>query len=55
MAIGWTDTNKPEAYQRSRIGFVRTRYGYTPPGNNTDICTMLGIVTATLRSWAAFH
>jgi len=28
----------------ARVGFVRTRYGYTPPGNNTDICTMLGIV-----------
>ncbi len=44
MAIGWTDTINPRLINEARVGFVRTRYGYTPPGNNTDICTMLGIV-----------
>ena len=43
-AIGWTDTVRPTLINEARIGFVRTVYGYTPPGNNTDICATLGIV-----------
>jgi Carboxypeptidase regulatory-like domain len=43
-AIGWTDTINPFLINEARIGFVRTTYGYTPPGNNTDICVQLGIV-----------
>src|SRR5260370_16027486 len=44
MAIGWTDTINPALINEARVGFVRTRYGYTPPGNSTDICVQLGIV-----------
>jgi hypothetical protein len=44
MAIGWTDAINPMLINEARVGFVRTRYGYTPPGNNTDICVTLGIV-----------
>lgn len=43
-AIGWTDTLSPTLVNEARVGFVRTVYGYTPPGNNTDICVTLGIV-----------
>lgn len=43
-AIGWTDTINPTLINEARIGFVRTVYGYTPPGNNTGICVQLGIV-----------
>lgn len=43
-AIGWTDTINSSMVNEARIGFVRTVYGYTPPGNNTDICVQLGIV-----------
>lgn len=43
-SIGWTDTVSTAVVNEARIGFVRTVYGYTPPGNNTDICVTLGIV-----------
>ncbi len=43
-AIGWTETLNSALINEVRIGFVRTVYGYTPPGNNQDICTTLGIV-----------
>jgi hypothetical protein len=43
-SIGWTDTINPAMVNEARIGFVRTSYGYTPPGDNQQICTNLGIV-----------
>jgi hypothetical protein len=43
-SIGWTDNLRSTLINEARIGFVRTTYGYTPPGNNTDICVTLGIV-----------
>lgn len=43
-SIGWTDTVSPAMVNEARIGFVRTSYGYTPPGDNQQICTNLGIV-----------
>jgi hypothetical protein len=43
-SIGWTETLNPVMVNEARIGFVRTSYGYTPPGNNQQICATLGIV-----------
>ncbi len=43
-SIGWTDVISPTLINEARVGFVRTTYGYTPPGNDTDICVQLGIV-----------
>ncbi len=43
-AIGWTDVINPSLINEARVGFVRTTYGYTPPGNDTNICVQLGIV-----------
>lgn len=43
-AIGWTDTINPTVVNEALIGFVRTKYGYTPPFNGVDLCTRLGIV-----------
>jgi hypothetical protein len=43
-SIGWTDILKPTLVNEARIGFVRTTYGYVPPGNGTPICTQIGIV-----------
>jgi len=43
-SIGWTDTLSPVLINEARVGFVRTKYGYTPPGNNTNICVQLGIL-----------
>jgi Carboxypeptidase regulatory-like domain len=42
-AIGWTDTINPMVLNEARIGFVRTEYGYSPPFQNEDLCTQLGI------------
>ncbi len=43
-SIGWTSTINATLINEARVGFVRTTYGYMPPGNNTDICVSLGIV-----------
>lgn len=43
-AIGWTDTVSQNIVNEARVGFVRTTYGFMPPGNNQQICTTLGIV-----------
>jgi len=43
-SIGWTDTVSAALVNEARAGFVRTVYGYTPPGNDTPICVTLGIV-----------
>ena len=43
-SIGVTTTISPTMINEFRSGFVRTRYGYTPPGNGVDICVQLGIV-----------
>jgi Carboxypeptidase regulatory-like domain len=43
-SIGWTDTLNASLINEAHVGFVRTTYGYMPPGNNTNICVMLGIV-----------
>jgi hypothetical protein len=43
-SIGWTDTINASLINEAHVGFVRTTYGYMPPGNNTDICVRLGIV-----------
>src|SRR5438094_3874959 len=28
----------------ARVGYVRTKYGFVPPFNSSDLCTQLGIV-----------
>jgi carboxypeptidase family protein len=43
-SIGWTDAIAGNLVNEARVGFVRTIYGYVPPGNGSDICTELGIV-----------
>ena len=43
-SIGWTDTVNASLVNEAHVGFVRTTYGYMPPGNGTDICVKLGIV-----------
>ena len=43
-SIGWTNTISGNLVNEARVGFVRTLYGYVPPGNGTPICTQLGIV-----------
>ena len=43
-SIGWTGTVSQSIVNEARVGFVRTSYGYTPPGDNQQICTTLGIV-----------
>jgi hypothetical protein len=44
LSIGWTDILTTTIINEARVGFVRTRYGYTPPSNNTNLCVTLGIV-----------
>ena len=43
-SVGWTNIVNNNVINEIRVGFVRTTYGYTPPGQGTDICTQLGIV-----------
>jgi hypothetical protein len=43
-AIGWTDAINLTTVNEALIGFVRTKYGFTPPFNGVDLCTKLGIV-----------
>jgi carboxypeptidase family protein/TonB-dependent receptor-like protein len=42
-SIGWTNTISGNLVNEARVGFVRTLYGYVPPGNGTDICVQLEI------------
>jgi hypothetical protein len=42
-SVGLTSTLSPTLINEARVGFVRTTYGYTPPFNNVDFCTQLGI------------
>jgi hypothetical protein len=43
-SIGWTDLLSANLVNEAHVGFVRTYYGYTPPGQGTDICTQIGIL-----------
>jgi hypothetical protein len=43
-SIGLTTILSPTTVNEFRGGFVRTTFGYTPPQNNVDLCTQLGIV-----------
>lgn len=42
-SIGWTHTFDPLLINEMHYGYVRTVYGYTPPGEGTPICKNLGI------------
>jgi Carboxypeptidase regulatory-like domain len=42
-AIGWNDIINTVVLNEVRVGFVRTDFGYTPPGNSVPYCTQLGI------------
>lgn len=42
-SLGWTHTFSPQMINEARYGFVRTSYGYTPPGEGEQICVELGI------------
>ena len=43
-SIGLTTTLNPTLINEFRGGFVRTTYGYVPPGNGIPYCTQFGIV-----------
>jgi hypothetical protein len=43
-SVGWTNTVNSSVINEVRVGFIRTTYGYTPPGQGTQICAQLGIV-----------
>ena len=43
-SIGLTSTINSALVNEARIGFVRTTFGFAPPGQGVDICTQLGIV-----------
>ena len=43
-SVGFTTTISQTMINEFRGGFVRTTYGYSPPSNNVDLCTQLGIV-----------
>jgi hypothetical protein len=42
-AIGWTHIFDPQLINEMHYGYVRTKFGYTPPGDTTPICKNLGI------------
>src|SRR5207253_1853931 len=43
-SIGWTHTINSSLVNEARVGYVRTKYGFVPPFNSSDLCTQLGIV-----------
>ncbi len=42
-SIGWTHAFSSDMINEMHYGYVRTKYGYTPPFANVAICTQLGI------------